>query len=249
MQPTITIALRAARVISESMTFLQRELQADKDNPSAMQQRVTRSIDDCLDRASQILSKAYPDQQIITDDLDCPAEQENFWQIGGFSGLNDFLRGGHQLSFTIAQYQKGRLEHCLISFPNLEQYFSASRSRGAQMNDGRLRCRFTEKLSELRLAISSSELADWLASQPELNYSSYDNPILMHCQVAAGIFDASLSQAISILNQDSINLLLQESGAITGQANGHPLTQKGKQSILSAHPKTFKQLVILQQQG
>lgn len=248
MQPTITIALRAARVIAEPMLYLQREMTAEKDSLNSAQAKITRTLEDCLDRAKQILAKAYPDQTIITDDEQSLPEYGPYWQIGGFAGLLDFVRGGHQLSFTIAQFNKGRVEHCLLTFPSLEQHYSASRSRGAQLNDSRLRCRYTEQQADQRLGLSQSFLPPWLEQYPDTDYSCYDNPMLMHACVASGNLDAAITSPISPLNQQCLTLLLQESGAITGQANGNPLADNRRQSLMSGHPKVFKQLAIINQQ-
>lgn len=244
MQPSITIALRAARALSDRLISLQRDWGRLAEQGTDMAKAILRAQEESFERAQFVLSKAYPNHAIHLEDGSPVAEVESVWRIGDFQAMHDLGRGGLESSFIIAQQIRGRLESGLICFPFLEQNFTVTRSRGAQLNDSRLRCMNVEHLRNAALGLDQSLLPSWLGlvEAHNIDIRVQVNPVRQHCLVAQGNLDGAMTSKLNPFAVEMLSLLMQEAGAITGSLNGQPAPQQRGGQFMSAHPRLFKQM-------
>ncbi len=100
-----------------------------------------------VDRAAekeiiQILRKAYPDHHFLGEEggRQGKAEKEEFlWIIDPLDGTTNFLHGFPQFAVSIALQHRGQLEQAVVYDPLRQELFTASRGRGAILNNRRIR--------------------------------------------------------------------------------------------------------------
>jgi len=142
MHPTLTIAVKAARragnVISRGARDLDRltvTAKGPKDFVSEIDRAAERAIVDTL-------LDAYPDHAILAEEGTAKgdnADAENVWIIDPLDGTTNFLHGFPQYCVSIALAQKGQVTQAVIYDPVRNELFTATRGRGAYLNDKRIR--------------------------------------------------------------------------------------------------------------
>ena len=104
-----------------------------------------------VDRAAEdaiidILHTAYPDHAILAEETGASGDSEFVWIIDPLDGTTNFLHGFPVYCVSIALSHRGVLSHGVIYDPVRNDLFTASRGRGAFLNDRRLRVSKREKL-------------------------------------------------------------------------------------------------------
>jgi myo-inositol-1(or 4)-monophosphatase len=85
------------------------------------------------------IQKAYPDHAILAEESGSQGDNEFQWIIDPLDGTTNFLHGFPQFAVSIAVTYRGKPEHAVVFDPMRQEIFSASRGRGAQVNDRRMR--------------------------------------------------------------------------------------------------------------
>ncbi len=106
-----------------------------------------------VDRAAeqtiiQTLLDAYPDHAILAEESGSQGESEYLWIIDPLDGTTNFLHGLPQFSVSIALQHRGVLTQAVVYDPTKNELFTASRGRGAFLNDKRLRVTRRVQLAE-----------------------------------------------------------------------------------------------------
>ncbi|MBA2709773.1 MAG: inositol monophosphatase [Tatlockia sp.] len=100
------------------------------------------------------IHKAYPEHGIIAEESGIHNEDsEAVWIIDPLDGTTNYLHGFPCFSVSIAHRVKNRIEHAVVYDPLRHECFSASRGRGAQLNDRRIRVSKQTQLSSALLGI------------------------------------------------------------------------------------------------
>ncbi len=139
MQPTLIIAIRAARAAGRIlMRYLDRvdqlHIQAKSQNDFVTE--VDRAAEDAI--IHELRSK-YPNHAILAEESGAHGKGDFQWVIDPLDGTTNYLHGFPQFSISIALRHRGRLECGLVYDPLREEMFTAERGGGAQMNDRRIR--------------------------------------------------------------------------------------------------------------
>jgi myo-inositol-1(or 4)-monophosphatase len=97
-----------------------------------------------VDRAAeqtiiQTLLEAYPDHAILAEESGAHGESEYVWIIDPLDGTTNFLHGFPQFAVSIALQHKGVLTQAVVYDPTKNELFTATRGRGAFLNDKRIR--------------------------------------------------------------------------------------------------------------
>ena len=139
MNPTITIAVRAARqagsVIMRSFHRLDTLTVSEKqvnDYVSEVDRNAEQAIID-------IIRRAYPGHAILAEESGMHGKDDFQWVIDPLDGTTNYLHGFPQFAISIALKQRGRLEAGVIYDPVHDEMYTASRGDGALLNDRRLR--------------------------------------------------------------------------------------------------------------
>jgi myo-inositol-1(or 4)-monophosphatase len=139
MHPTLNIAVRAAR--SAGRILLRYYDRADQ---ISVQTKSRNDFVSEVDRSAeaaiiQELRARFPDHAILAEESGSQGEGEFQWIIDPLDGTTNYLHGFPQFSVSIALRHKDKLEQAVVYDPLREELFTASRGRGAQLNDRRLR--------------------------------------------------------------------------------------------------------------
>jgi myo-inositol-1(or 4)-monophosphatase len=150
MHPMLNIAVRAAR---RAGSVINRAALAG----GGFEVRAKRANDFVteVDKASEaaiieIVRKAFPAHAILAEESGATdAGQDEFrWIIDPLDGTTNFIHGFPQYCVSIAVEHRGALEHGVIYDPVRDELFTASKGRGAFLNDRRIRVSKCSKLGE-----------------------------------------------------------------------------------------------------
>lgn len=139
MQPTLTIAIRAARAAGRILLrYLDRvdQLHIQSKSQNDFVSEVDRAAEDAIIHE---LSSKYPDHAILAEESGARGKSDFQWVIDPLDGTTNYLHGFPQFSISIALRHRGRLECGLVYDPLREEMFTAERGGGAQLNDRRIR--------------------------------------------------------------------------------------------------------------
>lgn len=147
-EPLLNIAVEAARaagtIIHRAMKRMDTIKIAEKkpnDFVTEVDQRVEQEI-------ISIVRKAYPSHGFIGEEGGEMQGDDYQWIIDPIDGTRNFIHGFPHFAVSIAIAHKNRIEHGLIYDPNREELFTATRGKGAQLNDRRIRVSERKKLEE-----------------------------------------------------------------------------------------------------
>lgn len=140
MEPLLNIAVSAARQAGEiivrhmeQVEHLQITAKSNNDYFSEVDIKAEQAIINAI-------RKAYPDHSILAEESGSQeGNEETVWIIDPLDGTTNYLHGFPFFCVSIAIKIKNRVEHGVIYDPIRHECFSASRGRGARLNDRRLR--------------------------------------------------------------------------------------------------------------
>ena len=147
-EPIINIAVDAARaagtIIIRAMKRLDTIKIAEKqpnDFVTEVDQRVEQEI-------ISIIHKAYPSHSILGEEGGEIAGDDFQWIIDPIDGTRNFIHGFPHFAVSIAVAYKNKIEHGVIYDPVRQELFTASRGKGAKLNDHRIRVSQRKTLEE-----------------------------------------------------------------------------------------------------
>lgn len=150
-EPIINIAVEAARssgnIITRAMQRLDTVKIAEKhpnDFVTEVDQRVEQEI-------ISIIKKAYPSHGILAEESGEQKGDDYQWIIDPLDGTRNFIHGFPHFAISIAVTYKGKIEHGVIYDPVRQELFTASRGKGAQLNERRIRVSQRKLLEECLL--------------------------------------------------------------------------------------------------
>jgi len=149
MHPVLTIAVKAARRAGSIITRASQDVGALKVRSKTFNDFVSE-VDHAAERSIiETLQEAYPDHGFLGEESGADRiDAENVWIIDPLDGTTNFLHGFPQYSVSIALMQQGVLTQAVVYDPNRNDLFTATRGRGAFLNDKRIRVSSRAKLQE-----------------------------------------------------------------------------------------------------
>lgn len=141
MEPMITVALNAAR---KAALVLEKATQHR--GPQMIELKDRNDFVTEVDRAVEKeviyhLRKAYPTHCFHGEEGGYieGEDKDSEWLIDPIDGTTNFINGLPHFAISIAYSYKGKLQHAVILDPSKREEFTASRGKGATLNDRRLR--------------------------------------------------------------------------------------------------------------
>lgn len=139
IQPTLAIAIKAARrggdVLQRSLSNVDRVPVKEKERHDYVSEVDHFAEEEIV---KEIL-KAFPDDAILGEEGGSRGSGDTVWIIDPLDGTHNYLRGIPHYCVSIAQQVNGKLEHAVIYDPFKEELFTASRGRGATLNNTKIR--------------------------------------------------------------------------------------------------------------
>ncbi len=254
MHPMLNIAVKAARragsiIIRAAMDGTALEVRAKEANDFVTQ------VDRAAERAViEILRKAYPGHAILAEESGSlgGAQAEYRWIIDPLDGTTNFIHGFPQYCVSLAVQHRGTISHAVVYDPAKNELFTASRGRGAYLNDRRIRVSHCRRLREALVGTGFpfkelSRLEPYVAQLRTMITSSAGvrragAAALDLAYVAAGRLDAFWEMGLSAWDMAAGALLIQEAGGLVGDFSGEQnYLETG--DIAAATPKVFPQLL------
>lgn len=253
MHPILTIATKAARRAGNIITRASQDVGALKIQSKTYNDFVTE-----VDRAAEreiieILREAYPTHGFIGEESgNSNLESENIWIIDPLDGTTNFLHGFPQYCISIALQQQGVLTQAVVYDPNRNDLFTATRGRGAYLNDKRIRVTSRPKLQDSIIGTGFpfrdfQHLDTYLAMFKDMIKKTAGlrrpgSAALDLAYVAAGWYDGFWEIGLSKWDIAAGALLVQEAGGIVGDFEGNDSWLETG-NIVAGNPKVFSQML------
>ena len=253
MHPLLNIAVRAARRAGSIINRAALDGSALKVRSKRPNDFVTQIDSAAEDAIIGIVRKAYPDHGFLAEESGAtPGDAEYVWIIDPLDGTTNFIHGFPQYCVSIAVQQRGGLAHAVVYDPVKNELFTASKGRGAFLNDRRMRVSKCQKLDaalvgtgfpfkELsRLDLYTKQLRNLMQSSAGVRRAGAAALDLAY--VASGRLDAFWELGLSAWDMAAGALLIQEAGGLVGDLAGEQgFMQSG--DICAATPKVFPPLL------
>ena len=252
MHPMLNIAVKAARragtIISRASENLD-VLTVKHKSLNDLVSEVDRASEDAI---IEVIRGAYPDHAILAEESGASGDSEYVWIIDPLDGTTNFLHGFPQYCVSIGMLHKGVPTHGVIYDPTRNDLYTASRGRGAFLNDKRLRVSKRDKLIDgligtgfpfrmfEHLDAYNAMLRDMMTKCAGVRRPGA--AALDLCAVAAGRFDGFWEIGLKPWDTAAGELLAKESGAIvTDFVGGHNYENSG--NIVVANPRVLKEML------
>jgi myo-inositol-1(or 4)-monophosphatase len=252
MHPMLNIAVKAARRAgnlihraADNLDHLTVTKKSNADYVSEVDRAAERTI-------IETLLDAYPNHAILAEESGAQGESEYLWIIDPLDGTTNFLHGYQQYAVSIALQHNGVLTQAVIYDPTKNDLFTATRGRGAFLNDRRIR------------VSKRTELADSLIGTG-FPYSKFDHidaymgilrdmmqktaglrrpgsAALDLAYTAAGRYDGFFETALKPWDIAAGCLLITEAGGLVGDLQGND-TYLRSGHLCAGNPKVFAQLL------
>jgi len=255
MHPTLTIAVKAARragnIINRAARDLDR-LTVTAKGPKDFVSEVDRAAEAAI---VETLLDTYPDHAILAEEGTAKGENaaaENVWIIDPLDGTTNFLHGFPQYCVSVALAQKGQVTQGVIYDPVRNDLFTATRGRGAFLNDRRIRVSRRAHLRDCLIGTGfpfrdGSYLDTYLRMMKTMieHTAGLRRPgaaALDLAYVAAGFYDGFWEVGLNPWDVAAGSLLVLEAGGLIGDLSGEGDYLHGGQ-LIAATPKIFAQMV------
>ncbi len=253
MHPVLNVAIKAAREAGKIINRASLDIGALK-----VETKDTNDFVSEVDRAAEqaiinVLKDAYPTHGFFGEESGkTNAEADSIWIIDPLDGTTNFLHGFPAYCVSIALQERGVLTQAVIYDPVRNDLFTATRGRGAFLNDKRIRVTSRSKLQEALLS-TGFPFKDFSYFDTYINIfrdmakktSGLRRPgsaALDLAYVAAGYADGFFEINLSPWDIAAGALLVQEAGGIVGDFEGNESWLKTG-NIVAGNPKVFGQML------
>jgi myo-inositol-1(or 4)-monophosphatase len=256
MHPMLGIAVKAARRAGSIINRAARDVDLLAVTRKRHNDFVTE-VDKAAEEAIiEVLHRAYPDHAILAEESGArpgsAGESDYTWIIDPLDGTTNFIHGFPQYAVSIALRHKQFLTQAVIYDPTKNELFTATRGRGAFLNDHRLRVSKRTQLSESLVGTGFpfrefQDLDGYLATFRALTERTAGlrragAAALDIAYVAAGRLDGFWEPGLSPWDMAAGVLLVTEAGGLVGDFQGEPgYLDSGR--IVCGNPKVFAQLL------
>ncbi len=257
LHPMINVAIKAARAAGAIINRAALDVEAVRISQKQVNDFVTE-----VDHASEqmiieTLLTAYPGHGIQAEEsgrTHGAQDSEFVWIIDPLDGTTNFIHGLPVYCISIALAVRGKVEQAVIYDPSRNDLFTATRGRGAYLNDRRLRVS-----KRIRLADCLISTGFPFRSEDDIDtYLRMLGDVMRRCAgvrrpgaaaldlayVAAGFTDGFFESGLQAWDVAAGSLLVTEAGGLVGNFTGEAdfLEQR---ECMAGNPKVYGQLVAL----
>lgn len=261
IDPAVNIAIKAARRAASIINQAVKQLDLLSVETKAPNDFVTE-----VDRAAEtaiidILREAFPEHGILAEESGQSGTREGrgaeyVWMIDPLDGTTNFIHGFPQYAVSIALTRNGVPEHAVIFDPVSNELFTASRGRGAYMNERRIRVSRCQRLADALLGTGFpfrqfTHIDAYIAMFRELTQRSVGlrragAAALDLAYVASGRLDGFWETGLSPWDMAAGTLLIQEAGGFIADFGGEG-NYLNSGNIVAGTPKVFTELLLIVQ--
>jgi myo-inositol-1(or 4)-monophosphatase len=258
MHPMLGIAVKAARRAGAIINRAARDVELLAVTRKRYNDFVTE-VDKAAEQAIiDVLQRAYPDHAILAEESGAKAgsqgESEYTWIIDPLDGTTNFIHGFPQYAVSIALRHTDTITQAVVYDPTRNELFTATRGRGAYLDDRRIRVSKRAQLAESLIGTGFpfrdfETLDEYLGMFRALTARTAGlrragAAALDIAYVAAGRLDGFWEIGLSPWDMAAGALLVQESGGLVGDFRGEAgYLDSGR--IICGNPKIFAQMLQL----
>jgi myo-inositol-1(or 4)-monophosphatase len=253
----LNVAIKAARAAGAIINRAALDVEAVRVSQKQVNDFVTE-----IDQASEriiidTLLTAYPDHGILAEESGSQHGNPNadhIWIIDPLDGTTNFIHGFPVYCVSIALQVRGKLEQAVIYDPTRNDLFTATKGRGAYMNERRIRVSKRVRLNECLISTG-------FPFRPEDDFNKYlrlmgdvmqrtaglrrpGAAALDLAYVAAGFSDGFFELGLQPWDMAAGALLVTEAGGLVGNFTGDANYLEHKE-CMAASPRIYAQLVPL----
>ena len=249
----LNIAVKAARragaLINRASLEGGLEIRAKQRNDFVTQ------VDQAAEQAIiDVIRRAYPEHSFVAEEsgASAGARPEFQWVIDPLDGTTNYIHGFPQYCVSIALEHKGVLTQAVVYDPAKNELFTASRGRGAYLDDRRMRASKCAQLADAlvgtgfpfkelaRIDLYLRQLRALMGTCAGVRRAGAAALDLAY--VAAGRLDAFWEMGLSRWDMAAGALLIQEAGGLVSDLDGKAgFLDSG--DIAAAAPKVLPQLL------
>ncbi len=137
--PVLNIAINAAHIAGDLMRQELHKVASIPVTRKARHDYVTEIDKACERQIVNEIRRYHPDHAILGEEGGADGDSDTVWIIDPLDGTSNYLHGMPHFAISIAQQVNGRTEHAVVYDPMRDELFSASRGRGAHLNNTRMR--------------------------------------------------------------------------------------------------------------
>ena len=253
MHPMLNIAVKAARRAGQIINRASLDLDLIQVSKKQHNDFVTE-VDKAAEAAIiDTLKTAYPDHAILAEESGQSDNESDYqWIIDPLDGTTNFIHGLPYYGVSIALVHKGVVSQAVIYDPTRNDLFTASRGRGAFLNDRRIRVGRRDRLADGLIGTGfpfretdgleayCKLFADMTRACTGLRRPGAASLDLAN--VAAGRLDGFFEQGLSPWDVAAGSLLITEAGGLVGNYMGDSdFLHRGE--IVAGNPKVYAQMV------
>jgi myo-inositol-1(or 4)-monophosphatase len=257
LHPMLNVAVKAARAAGAIINRAALDVEAVRISQKQVNDFVTE-VDHASEAAIiETLLTAYPHHAIWAEEsgkTHGTQGSEFVWIIDPLDGTTNFIHGFPVYCVSIALAVKGKIEQAVIYDPSRNDLFTATKGRGAYMNERRIR---VSKRIDLRQCLISTGFP----FRPGDNFNNYLRMMsdvmqrtaglrrpgaaaLDLAYVAAGFTDGFFETGLSPWDVAAGSLLVTEAGGLIGNFTGEAEFLEQKECV-AGNPKIYGQLVAM----
>jgi len=259
LHPMLNVAIKAARAAGAIINRAALDVESVRVSQKQSNDFVTE-VDQASENAIiETLLTAYPDHGILAEESGSSRGNPNaeaIWIIDPLDGTTNFIHGFPVYCVSIALQVKGRLEQAVVYDPTRNDLFTATRGRGAFMNERRIRVGKRTRLQECLLSTG-------FPFRPEDDFNTYlrlmgdmmqrtaglrrpGAAALDLAYVAAGFSDGFFELGLQPWDMAAGALLITEAGGLVGNFTGEADFLQHRE-CLAGNPRIYAQMVAVLQ--
>jgi myo-inositol-1(or 4)-monophosphatase len=257
LHPMINVAIKAARAAGAIINRAALDVESVRISQKQVNDFVTE-VDHAAEKTIiETLLGAYPGHGILAEESGSEhgaKDSEFVWIIDPLDGTTNFIHGFPVYCVSIALAVKGKIEQAVIYDPSRNDLFTATRGRGAYMNDRRLRVSKRIRLAECLISTGfpfrpGDNLPDYMAMMGEVmkRTAGLRRPgaaALDLAYVAAGFTDGFFESGLQPWDVAAGSLLVTEAGGLVGNFTGEA-DFLAQHECLAGNPKVYGQMVSI----
>jgi myo-inositol-1(or 4)-monophosphatase len=253
MHPMLNIAVKAARRAGAIINRASQDIGTLTVKSKNFNDFVSE-VDIAAERAIiDTLKDAYPTHGFLGEESGSTSNESDYiWIIDPLDGTTNFLHNFPQYCVSIALQHKGEITQAVIYEPNRNDLYTATKGRGAFLNDKRIRVSKCDKLQESLIGTGFpfrdfKHLDTYMSMfksmlQKTTGIRRPGSAALDLAYVANGSLDGFWEIGLSPWDIAAGGLLVREAGGIISNLNGKDgWLQSG--NVLAASPKIYDAMV------
>jgi myo-inositol-1(or 4)-monophosphatase len=255
LHPMVNVAVKAARAAGSIINRAALDIESVRVSQKNANDFVTEVDQAAESVIIETLLSAYPGHGILAEEsgrAHGAQDSEYVWIIDPLDGTTNFIHGLPIYCVSIALSVKGKIEQAVVYDPTRNDLFTATKGRGAYLNDRRIRVSKRISLKDTLLSTGfpyrqGDDFSQYLTLMGDVmqRTAGLRRPgaaALDLAYVAAGYTDGFFEKGLQPWDVAAGSLLVTEAGGLVGNFTGEANFLE-QNECLAANSKIYAQLV------